>query len=383
MTPVPYQPMPEELRRFEETCDGPDGSVVRFAEPYLDYVKEKIHQGESGVVDLYLLNPTLGWADVHFVVLVCAALCSLRLVLSGAMLPAWKTRFSAFKYFGRKFDIVKPGKLCKFAENLWYAFWHTTALAWGVCVLVQEAGTSESPGWSRMMLQQPEGRWFWITTDAEYAQGSIGWPLLLPSGAMRIYYLTQIAFWISCSLFLRIETRRSDHKVFIIHHAATICLVAFSYAGSYWRIGVVVLILHDVVDTLLYWSKSLHYCYLPSIVTECSFLLFVFSYLVARLLLFPFYCVWPSIDPSYTDLLTNGRVPHRFGFPGGIVLPSLLCVLVGLHVYWFALIVRMVVKVLNDRRNGDWGTAEDIRSEDESDTTEPETEGGNSKRKTR
>ncbi|CBZ55469.1 hypothetical protein NCLIV_058920 [Neospora caninum Liverpool] len=351
MTPVPYQSLPEDLRRFEEACYAPDGTLVRFGDPYVDDLREQVRQGENGTstVDLYLLNPTLSWADAHFIVLVCAALCSLRLFVSGAMLPAWRPRFSVFKYFGQKADIVKPGKLCKFAENLWYALWHTISFSWGVWVIVQEAGTPEAPGWSRMMFQHPEGRWFWITTEAEYALGSIGWPLLLPSVALRHYYLTQIAFWISCAVFLRIETRRSDHVVFIMHHASTVCLVGLSYACSYWRIGLVILILHDWVDVLLYWSKSVQYCYVPSLVVECGFVFFVVSYLVARLLLFPFYCVWPAIDSSYTNRLTNGRLKNRFGFPGGVLLPCLLCVLVGLHVYWFGLILRMVARFLNEK----------------------------------
>ncbi|PFH33615.1 longevity-assurance protein (LAG1) domain-containing protein [Besnoitia besnoiti] len=376
MTPAPFMPLSEELSRYQEIYRAPDGTLVRFALSYVEQVKAKIASGEDGysIVDLYLLNPTLDWRDASYILWTVFALCCIRFAVSGLMTPAWKKRFSVFKFIAGKLGCVKRGKLCKFAENFWYALWHSTSLVWGASLLIEEAGTAEEPGWSRMMFEQPDGRWFWIATAAEHSQGSVGWPLLLPSAPMRFYYLTQIAFWTSCLLFLRFETRRSDFIVFIIHHVATIGLVAFSYASSYWRVGLVILVLHDWVDVLLYWSKCLQYSYIRPVVTDCSFVLFVISYLVARLLLFPFYCVWPTIDSSYTSRITNGRIENHYSYPGGVLLPIFLSVLVALHVYWFGLIIRMVAKVLNDRRQGATEMSGDIRSDEESDSAESSSE---------
>ncbi|PHJ24454.1 longevity-assurance protein domain-containing protein [Cystoisospora suis] len=366
-----YRPLNEDLRQFTDISYDADGSVVRYALSYFEHLKERVSQGDGqlSTLNLYLLNPTLDWDDVYFFLGMTVALCLGRLFVSGAMIPSWRNSFSVFKYIANKGQIAKPGKVYKLAENLWYCCWHTTAFLWGMYLLMGEAGTPEAPGWVRKMWQQTDGRWYWITTDAEFEQGSIGWPLLVPSSGIRTYYLTQASFWTSCLVFLRFETRRSDFHVMATHHIATVALVGFSYALSYWRLGHVVLVLHDWVDVLLYCSKSLQYSFIPPRVTDCSFVCFVISYLVARLILFPIYCVWPTIDPTLTHRLSHGRVTDHHSFPGGVALPVFLCVLVGLHIYWFGLIIRMVYRMFRDKREGIKKEISDIRSDDESEST--------------
>lgn len=41
-----------------------------------------------------------------------------------------------------------------------YTIWHGTAFFWGCYVLYSEFGTAEVPGWPRLHLQRPDGRWF-------------------------------------------------------------------------------------------------------------------------------------------------------------------------------------------------------------------------------
>lgn len=38
--------------------------------------------------------------------------------------------------------------------------WHGTACLWGMYVLYCEAGTAEVPGWPRLHMELPDGRWY-------------------------------------------------------------------------------------------------------------------------------------------------------------------------------------------------------------------------------
>lgn len=50
------------------------------------------------------------------------------------------------------------------------------------------------------------------------------------------------------SIYLGIETRRKDFKEFVIHHIATLSLLAGSYVYNFTRIGALVAVVHDAAD---------------------------------------------------------------------------------------------------------------------------------------
>ena len=60
----------------------------------------------------------------------------------------------------------------------------------------------------------------------------------------------------------------------------------------------------------------------------------------------------------------GGAAPLAYG-AGAYACVALLFVLLGLQVYWFALIVKVAIKVVTS------GAAEDVRSDDEDEDEEP------------
>eukprot|EP00922_Rhytidocystis_sp_ex-Travisia-forbesii_P040316 GHVS01059996.1.p1 GENE.GHVS01059996.1~~GHVS01059996.1.p1 ORF type:complete len:355 (+),score=26.94 GHVS01059996.1:105-1169(+) len=313
-----------------------------------------------------VVNPSCVWTDVPVCLAICGVLLAVRYLTCGASRTSKRKCWVHSLTEGR--GIVRDNKMGKFCENLWYGSWHTASLAFGLYVLFAcEAGPNFS-GWFGQHLLSPSGRWYWLATSSEHAGGTtLGWPLLPLGPVTKFYYLTELAFWLSCSIFLffSAESVRSDFLAMCVHHAATVILIAFSYLYSYWRLGIVILVIHDIVDVFLYVTKALYYSTWHSKAVEVGFALFALSYLLARLILFPIYCVWPTLNIWELRFITRGRVQTHLEVPGGIVLPLVLVVLLVLHGFWFRLIMKMIINAIRKpNRTGVSGDG-DIRSDSE------------------
>ncbi|TRY55229.1 hypothetical protein DNTS_032689 [Danionella cerebrum] len=188
-----------------------------------------------------------------------------------------------------------------------------------------------------------------------------------------------------------------DFKEQIVHHFATIFLLGFSYCANYIRIGVLVMLLHDASDVLLevqkcspgslpvvlsirLWdavphhfcrvcsqsAKMLHYAGWKK-VCDSLFVVFAAVFLLTRLIVFP--SKYEPQEPLkhlcstqthrnegssptfstpcriiYTTLILSMEVFEPF--VGYYFFNALLLVLQTLHLYWAALILRMLYKFL-------------------------------------
>lgn len=169
---------------------------------------------------------------------------------------------------------------------------------------------------------------------------------------IKLYYVVQLAFWCSALIYITFENKRSDFAQMLTHHIATILLVGWSLVWNYWRIGLVVLILHDVGDVFLYSTKaSKESTVCRKQVTEALFVTFAVVFFVARLVVYP-QVVWVTfrtgfqayLDPVFgkydwdRDLVGNKA--------GNYSMPLLLGLLLCLHVFWFSLIIKIIVRTL-------------------------------------
>lgn len=73
-------------------------------------------------------------------------------------------------------------------------------------------------------------------------------PLATP---LKLYYLTQTAFYIHQVLILNAEARRKDHVQMMTHHVITIFLMATSYFSNFTRVGCLIMVLMDWCDIFL------------------------------------------------------------------------------------------------------------------------------------
>ncbi|GBF93647.1 hypothetical protein Rsub_06750 [Raphidocelis subcapitata] len=199
-------------------------------------------------------------------------------------------------------------KLC---ESLWKCMVYSAFCALGVAAL-----------WDQDWLREGDTRQLWD-----------GWPRHEFSPKMRALYDAELSFYFS-SVFMLLfwEVRRKDFAVMFTHHLVTVGLLAASLANSFWRVGCVVMALHDACDVLMEAAKVFNYTDRDAAATA-SFAGFLVSWAVLRLGALPALVIRSAVR-ELPDAL-GGRPPMWWGFCGGLLL------LLALHVYWFTLIVRV------------------------------------------
>ncbi|RXN20563.1 ceramide synthase 2-like protein [Labeo rohita] len=146
------------------------------------------------------------------------------------------------------------------------------------------------------------------------------------------YYIVEMSFYLSLVLRITFDVKRKDFKEQIIHHWATLTLLAFSWCGNYIRVGTLVMLVHDSSDILLESAKIFNYAKWER---TCNgiFVVFAVVFIATRIIIFPFWiihCTW-VYPPDY--------YPPFFGY---YFFNLMLVILLMLHIFWAYLILRMV-----------------------------------------
>ncbi|KAH9530537.1 hypothetical protein CY35_20G009500 [Sphagnum magellanicum] len=239
-------------------------------------------------------------------------------------------------------EVEKDGnykRLAKFKESAWKFVYYLTAETLALTITYNEP-------WFKDTKQ------FWIGPDQQC------WPdqkaklklklLYTFAGGFYTYSIFALLFW---------ETRRKDFGVSMAHHVATLALILISYMCRFSRAGSMVLALHDASDVFLEIGKLTKYCG-SEIVPSISFLIFALSWLILRLIYFPFFIIWST---SYEVLLLLDREKTPEGPWLYYILNTLLISLLVLHMYWWILIYRMIVRQVEARGK----MSHDVRSDSE------------------
>ncbi|KAE8707240.1 ERF109 protein [Hibiscus syriacus] len=125
---------------------------------------------------------------------------------------------------------------------------------------------------------------------------------------------------------------------------------------SFFRIGSIVLALHDASDVFLEAAKIFKYSGRELCASVC-FGLFAISWLVLRLIIFPFWVIKSSSIDLMEFLRPSDPYPKFLYY----FLNTMLLMLLVFHVYWWVLICSMIIRQWQNR--GKLG--EDIRSDSE------------------
>ncbi|KAG8364260.1 hypothetical protein BUALT_Bualt19G0109700 [Buddleja alternifolia] len=196
----------------------------------------------------------------------------------------------------------------------------------------------------------------WFRDVKQYFRG---WPdqeLKLP---LKLIYMCQCGFYIySIAALLIWETRRKDFSVMMSHHIVTVMLLSYSYMTRFFRIGAIILALHDASDVFMEAAKVFKYSGKELGASVC-FGFFALSWLVLRLIFFPF---WVIRSTSY-DLCEVLKLSELYDMTLYYVFNTMLLMLLIFHIYWWILIYAMIARQLKNRGK----VGEDIRSDSDDD----------------
>ncbi|KAL0446959.1 UNVERIFIED_CONTAM: ASC1-like protein [Sesamum latifolium] len=246
--------------------------------------------------------------------------------------------------FGKGTHVVanetEKKKLGKFKESAWKCIYYLSAEVLALAVTYNEPWFTKT-------------KYFWV------GPGDQAWPdqtyklklkgLYMYTGGFYTYSIFALIFW---------ETRRSDFGVSMGHHVATLILIVLSYVLRFARVGSVVLALHDASDVFLEIGKMSKYSGAEAL-ASFSFVLFVLSWVILRLIYYPFWILWST---SYEVIQTLDKEKHKTDGPiYYYVFNFLLFSLLVLHIYWWLLMFRMLVKQVQARGR----VSEDVRSDSE------------------
>lgn len=231
-------------------------------------------------------------------------------------------------------------KVRKFKESAWKFVYFLSAEIFSLAVTYNEPWFTNT-------------KYFWV------GPGDQVWPDQKYKLKLKAFYMYAGGFY-TYSIFALIfwETRRADFGVSMSHHVATAILIVLSYIFRFARAGSIILALHDASDIFLEIGKMSKYSGAETL-ASFAFVLFVISWVVLRLTYFPFWILWST---SYEVLLTLDKEKHRIDGPLCYYLfNTLLYGLLVLHVYWWVLMYRMLVKQIQARGK----VSEDVRSDSE------------------
>lgn len=232
-----------------------------------------------------------------------------------------------------KFNDATQAKIIKCSESLWKLTYYATVEA---CIL-------------RITYQEP-----WFRDTKEYFRGWPNQELKLP---LKLYYVCQCGFYLySIAALLTWETRRKDFAVMMSHHVITVILIGYSYITSFFRIGSIILALHDASDVFMEAAKVFKYSE-KELGASVFFGLFAVSWLILRLIFFPFWVISAS---SY-DLCDHLKLSESYPRSLYYIFNTMLLMLLVFHVYWWILICAMIMRQLKNKGK----VGEDIRSDSE------------------
>lgn len=192
-----------------------------------------------------------------------------------------------------------------------------------------------------------QSKYFWI--------GYPNHPLTLK---LKYYYLLQFSYYVEQFLVLLVYHgyRKSDYVELFIHHLVTLTLLLFSYLLNFHRIGLVVLVLHDVSDVFLHIAKAFHYAK-AEILKSFFFGIFAIVFFITRLVILPIviFSIWWE-PQEYHDISLYWRQI--------VFWKIILGTLQVLHVLWFITIFKIVIRSLKSGKlDGDARSEEDFSND--------------------
>lgn len=252
--------------------------------------------------------------------------------------------------------VRKPRNVRKFADQGWQLMIHL------VMTGVEVAALNED-GWR--MWHDPETVW----------QGFMG-----RTPIIRALFLSQLGIWCWTAVSHRfLEARHKDYFVMYVHHILTLLLLLGAHKYDFNKIAVLVMFVHDLSDIPVDLLKMSNYLGLDSssglFIVEGVFGLHMFVWSMFRLYFFPSKIIGATFNESAKRLynvrpdITNWELLVLPECWACNILRFVLILLLCLHLWWYWLSIKIVIKLVTGENAHDAG-----REEYEGDSSDSEAE---------
>jgi len=131
----------------------------------------------------------------------------------------------------------------------------------------------------------------------------IDWPNHELTEGMASVYALYAGFYVHQLVYLFLDVKTSDFVALLVHHIITLGLVVSSFVMKFTRVGLFVMLLHDVSDVFLESAKCFNYMkdgprhWLHKGADVC-FVVFAISFFSLRLYIYPVRVLWPVASPD-------------------------------------------------------------------------------------
>jgi TLC domain len=139
----------------------------------------------------------------------------------------------------------------------------------------------------------------------------------------------------------------------VLHHFLTFSLILFSYNLNYLPVGAAVMVLHDVTDLGVSIFK-LTIDVTPTAIQIIGYFIMFFTWVYFRLWFFPLHVIGRIVEES---LQWHGSL--RYDLNSVAMLTCFLSVLFLMHVFWFYLMIKGVMKRF---KTANWKEAVSLQS---------------------
>ena len=244
------------------------------------------------------------------------------------------------RWLRQRLLVGKSSKLDKFCESAWRALYYSTLYAYAWVVL-----------WDK--------KWFWSIRACWF-----DFPFHSITNDIWWYYMIELSYFWSLIISQFVDVKRKDFKEMFLHHISTVLLISISWTTNFFRIGTLVMWVHDQADVFMDTAKMFKYLG-KDFTADLLFYTFACIFVITRLGFFPTWILY-SITVEAPVFVQNFPMYYIFGF--------LLFTLVVLHIAWSYYIFKVAyVAILTSRGR----IGEDERSEAaSSDRTTTANEGG-------
>lgn len=254
---------------------------------------------------------------------------------------------------GEEWEKHNEERIIKFGEYVFRLIYHFSATVFGAYFFLSEPWWDHANGGSKLVFENYPRHEINVPTTWYYLfQSAYNLEAMLSLVELSFIFELQSPFHTktkSVQFPIKVSwspTVRGDFTEMFAHHIITNLLVVGSSHMRFTRIGCMVFLLHDVSDIPVDLSKLANFLKWKVTSVICFISLLV-TWILARLIVLPFYVVKSVFTDSHRALpFEHGGLYERHY---DVIIPVFQILLIGitsLHIFWFAILMRIFLKLL-------------------------------------